>query len=74
MLIAPAANAVSVAELTVALMLAASAIPRHDAAVRSGAWDRSMSACRCPDAPSASLGSARLAGSLRALPSDLACV
>jgi D-3-phosphoglycerate dehydrogenase len=41
-LIAPAANAVSVAELTIALMLAASrAIPRHDAAVRSGAWERS---------------------------------
>jgi D-3-phosphoglycerate dehydrogenase len=41
-LIAPAANAVSVAEFTIGLMLAASrAVPRHDAAVRSGAWDRS---------------------------------
>jgi D-3-phosphoglycerate dehydrogenase len=41
-LIAPAANAVAVAEHTIALMLAAArAVPRHDAAVRSGAWDRS---------------------------------
>ncbi len=41
-LIAPAANAVSVAEFTIGLMLAAArAVPRHDAAVRSGAWDRS---------------------------------
>ena len=42
-LIAPAANAVSVAELTIALMLAAArAVPRHDAAIRSGVWDRSF--------------------------------
>ncbi len=41
-LIAPAANSISVAELTIALILAASrAILRHDAAIRSGAWDRS---------------------------------
>jgi len=42
-LIAPAANSVAVAELTIALMLAASrTIPRHDAAIRSGVWDRSQ--------------------------------
>jgi len=41
-LIAPAANSISVAELTVGLMLAAArAILRHDAAIRSGAWARS---------------------------------
>jgi D-3-phosphoglycerate dehydrogenase len=40
-LIAPAANAVSVAELTICLMLtAARAVPRHDAAIRAGTWDR----------------------------------
>ena len=41
-LIAPAANSISVAELTIGLILAAGrALLRHDAAIRSGAWDRS---------------------------------
>jgi D-3-phosphoglycerate dehydrogenase / 2-oxoglutarate reductase len=43
-LIAPAANGQSVAELTLALMLAvARRLPRRDAAIRAGEWDRSGS-------------------------------
>jgi D-3-phosphoglycerate dehydrogenase len=42
-LIAPAANATSVAELTIGLMLAAArSVPRHDAAIRAGVWDRAQ--------------------------------
>ena len=43
-LIAPATNGQSVAELTIGLLLAvARAIPAHDAAIRQGNWDRSGS-------------------------------
>ncbi|MCK8786066.1 phosphoglycerate dehydrogenase [Roseomonas sp. NAR14] len=43
-LIAPAANGQSVAELAVGLMLAAArGIPRQDAAIRAGQWDRAGS-------------------------------